>query len=115
MKLVVLESPFAGTSPEETEINITYARACLHDCLMRGEAPLASHLLYTQPGVLDDEHPEQRKLGMNAGFAWNRLAQLVVVYIDRGISRGMQDGIKVAEFHHIPIEYRSLGFPHSHI
>ena len=39
MKLVIVESPFAG----DTERNIRYARACLADCLRRGEAPFASH------------------------------------------------------------------------
>ena len=80
MRLVVLESPYAGN----VERNVAYARACLADCLARGEAPIASHLLYTQPGVLDDTNPEQRKLGINAGFAWNRFADAVVVYEDLG-------------------------------
>ena len=35
-----------------------YARACLRDSLLRGEAPIASHLLYTQPvASLDDSDP----------------------------------------------------------
>ena len=55
MELVVLESPFAGN----VEMNIHYARACMADCLARGEAPFASHLLYTQPGILDDDIPEE--------------------------------------------------------
>ncbi len=50
MEAVILESPYGGT-PEEVERNVKYARACLRDCLLRGEAPFASHLLYTQPGV----------------------------------------------------------------
>lgn len=108
MKLVALESPFAGRNHEETEANIRYARRCLHDCLMRGEAPIASHLLYTQPGVLDDKEPMERQLGMNAGFAWNKLAQAVVVYTDLGISDGMLDGIAVANLHNISVEYRSI-------
>lgn len=108
MKLVALESPYAGKTPDETKGNILYARRCLHDCLMRGEAPIASHLLYTQPGVLDDKEPVERQLGMNAGFAWNKLAQAVVVYTDHGISNGMFDGIAVANLHNIPVEYRSI-------
>ena len=50
MKKVIIESPFAG----DTETNIKYARECLRDSIFRGEAPLASHVLYTQDGVLDD-------------------------------------------------------------
>ena len=86
---VIVETPFAGN----VEKNFRYLRACLHDCLRRGEAPLASHAIYTQPGVLDDSVPEERRLGMEAGFAWREVAHKTVVYTDLGISKGMQLGI----------------------
>lgn len=60
------------------------------------EAPYASHALYTQPGVLDDTIPEERRLGMGAGFVWARLAQSRVFYIDRGFSGGMVAGLRDA-------------------
>jgi hypothetical protein len=104
MRRVVVESPFAG----DIEANMTYARACIRDCLLRGESPAASHLLYTQPGVLDDDDPQQRALGINAGHAWFHGAHAVVVYTDRGTSEGMKAGIRAAEILKMPIEYRSL-------
>ena len=107
VRLVILESPFAG-NPTETAKNITYARACMLDCLLRGEAPYASHLLYTQEGVLDDTVPEQRKLGIEAGLAWGQKAEATVVYTDRGISTGMLQGIERARRQGRPIEARSL-------
>jgi len=103
MKLVILESPFAG----DVEKNIKYARACMRDCLLRGESPFASHLLYTQDGVLDDNVPEERKLGINAGFEWRNVAQKTVVYTDEGITKGMEQGIEHSENLGIPVEYRS--------
>ena len=63
------------------------------DCLRRGEAPYASHLLYTQPGVLDDDDPGERMLGIDAGFAWREVTEATVVYTDLGITPGMQLGI----------------------
>lgn len=81
----------------------------MSDSLHRGEAPFASHLLYTQHGVLKDEIPEQRKLGIEAGFAWGEVADLVVVYKDLGISGGMRLGIARAEAQGLPIEFRALG------
>ncbi len=108
MKLVVVESPFAG----DVERNIRYARACLADCLARGEAPFASHLLYTQDGVLDDLDPEERKLGMRAGFAWGEAACATVVYTDYGISQGMAAGIAEAGRDGRDIVYRRL-YPES--
>lgn len=102
MRLVIVESPYAG----EVELNLRYLRACMLDCLLRGEAPFASHALYTQ--VLEDDDPPQRALGIAAGFAWAAQADKTVVYTDRGISNGMRLGIKDAEEHDRPIEYRSL-------
>ena len=64
--LVLVESPFAGDNDWVIALNIKYARACLRDSLRRGECPFASHLLYTQTGVLRDKVPEERKLGIKA-------------------------------------------------
>lgn len=104
MRRVILESPFAG----DVEANKTFARACVRDALLRGEAPLASHLLYTQEGILNDDDRNERAHGINAGHAWLHMADAVVVYVDRGISSGMQAGINLADRHGIPVEMRRL-------
>ncbi len=103
-RLVVIESPFAG----DVEKNVRYARAAMRDSLLRGEAPYASHLLYTQEGVLDDLIPAEREHGIQAGFAWRQVAVATVVYTDLGISKGMQYGIDDAKKRGCPIEYRTL-------
>jgi hypothetical protein len=104
MRLVIVESPFAG----DVEANIEYARRCVRDSLCRGEAPIASHLLYTQPGILDDNIPVERKAGIAAGLAWRTVAQASVVYTDRGISSGMKYGIAAATAAGLPVEYRTI-------
>lgn len=101
---VLVESPFAG----DVARNLAYLRAAMRDCLLRGEAPFASHALYTQAGVLDDEIPDERKLGIDAGLLWGEAAEKTVVYADLGISRGMDYGINAALRAGRPIEYRSL-------
>jgi hypothetical protein len=83
MKRVVIESPYAGN----VERNVAYARGAMLDCLARGEAPYASHLLYTQ--VLDDDKELDRNLGIVAGFCWAATADLIAFYADYGWSRGM--------------------------
>jgi len=108
MRLVVVESPFAGPTAEDIDRNVRYARACLADCLHRGEAPIASHLLYTQPGVLRDEVPAERKLGIEAGLAWARFGAASVVYVDLGVSSGMRQGIVHAHAHGRMVEVRRL-------
>jgi hypothetical protein len=105
MRCVAIESPFAGN----VELNIRYGRACLKDCLLRGEAPFASHLLYTQEGVLNDEIMEERTNGMLAGKEIEKRLDATVVYTDLGISSGMSWGIIHAETAGRSVEYRTLG------
>jgi len=105
MKLVILESPYAG----DVQANVAYARACLKDCLGKGEAPIASHLLYTQPGVLDDNIADERVLGIEAGLAWRKVADAAVFYVDRGWSGGMLAARKLYEGVGFPFEIRTLG------
>ncbi len=102
--MVIVESPYAG----DVERNLRYVRAAMADCFSRGEYPIASHALYTQPGVLRDEIREERQLGIDAGLAWAEKGDLRVVYTDLGMSRGMAYGIKHAERIGQPVEYRQL-------
>ena len=92
-RFVVVESPYAGDVAANTE----YARRCVADSLRRGEHPIASHLLYTQPDVLRDDVPEERQRGIEAGLAWAELADTTVVYMDRGLSSGMALGVQRAK------------------
>lgn len=134
MRRVVIESPFAPKTArliaactcegdpsdvcemcarearraEEQARNLCYLRDAMRDCLTRSEAPFASHGLYTQPGVLNDEVPAERELGIKAGYAWWLVADVVAVYIDLGISPGMQAAIERATAHGMPIEHRTL-------
>ena len=104
MKKVIIESPYAGN----IEQNIKYARACLKDSLNRNEAPLTSHLLYTQDGVLDDSIESKRMNGINAGLAWLGVADLHVFYIDYGMSKGMEYARSFSMGSGVKVEYRKL-------
>jgi hypothetical protein len=126
-KLVIIESPLGrrvdGTpcTPQELAENAVYARACMADSLRRGdEAPYGSHLLY--PQVLDDATPAERRLGMEAGFAWGEAAAIVdnkretveprafvAVYVDRGITPGMVEGIERHKKNGLLVVERRLG------
>lgn len=101
---VIIESPFAG----DRDRNLRYLRSCLRDSLQRGEAPFASHGLYTQPGVLEDDNPAERKLGIESGFEWRECAHMTVVYTDLGITDGMRQGIAHARRIGQMIEHRQV-------
>jgi len=107
MRLVCIESPFAGATPSAHAQNILYLRACLRDSLKRGESPYASHRMLTD--ALDDTDPVERDLGIRAGFAWAERAGVRVFYLDRGFSSGMVWGLKHAIKLRQPIEIRGIG------
>jgi hypothetical protein len=104
MKRIILESPFAG----DVERNLQYARECVKHSLLLGEAPIASHLLYTQDGILDDNIEEERMLGIHAGLAWKQVAEKQVFYIDYGMSKGMEYALVYAKEHNISYEFRKI-------
>jgi hypothetical protein len=103
-RLVILESPYAG----DIERNVAYARECMRDSLLRGECPMASHLLYTQPGVLRDDVPEERRLGIDAGLEWGAKAEATVAYVDLGVTPGMDEGLRRAKREGRRIEIRRI-------
>ena len=92
-RFVIIESPYAGN----IERNAAYLRAALADAFRRGEVPFASHGLYTQPGVLNDQVAEERAKGIAAGFqvaaALAEAGAVRAVYVDEGMSSGMRQGI----------------------
>ena len=107
MRRVIIESPYAGDVAE----HMRYLQRCIRDCLARGESPYASHQMLTQ--ALDDATPEERELGIQAGFAWRMNADATVAYMDYGISDGMKLGIANAEnerrYSLHTVEYRTIG------
>jgi hypothetical protein len=100
--VVIVESPFSG----DMEANRKYAiRACV-DCLNRGEVPYASHLFF--PQFLNELAPEQRELGLTAGYALWKAASKIVLYCDLGKSGGMVRALERATILQIPHEERFI-------
>lgn len=92
-KQVIVESPYGDNDPIEVMRNEIYCRAAIRDCLLRGEAPFASHGLYPLPGILRDCDVDDRMRGMRAGFAIGELFPTRLFFTDRGLSSGMWDGV----------------------
>lgn len=105
MTRVIILSPFKG----DISANVEYGWRCVIDSMKRGEAPWASHLFYTQ--IMEDSDPAQRSLGFACEFAWLKAADLIAVYVDRGLSSGMIKTINMVSLNPlilIPIEIRSI-------
>jgi hypothetical protein len=103
VKLVIIESPFKGDDWKDLERNKLYLRACIRDCINRGESPYASHRMLTD--ALDDTNPVERAVGIKAGLAWRHVRTPIrssdgeivgyaavrhVFYVDLGWSEGMR-------------------------
>ena len=101
--LVIIESPFKG----DVARNKLYLQRCIRDCIERGEAPFASHQMYTD--ALDDNIPEERAMGIGAGLAWRSVAEKAVFYVDYGYSGGMMQARALYEQEGIPWEVREIG------
>lgn len=111
MRRVIVESPFAGRGNDAQEArdafsNFGYVKDLCRHIALRGDAPYASHIFCTQ--FLYDSDERERAIGIELGLHWGVCAQLTVVGIDRGISRGMRQGIERARKDGRPIEWISL-------
>lgn len=60
---VIIESPYFGDAQQIIK-NENYARAAAITCIQNGQIPFASHILYTQKGILDDTKSSQRRLAL---------------------------------------------------
>ena len=114
--LTIIESPYRGTDLIDRRVNELYLTLCMRDSIERGEAPIASHALYTRPGLLDEDKPDERALGIALGLAWWRardqlsgLRPLIVFYQDRGWSNGMKAALERASEHGIAVTCRNIG------
>lgn len=105
---VSVESPLGADTEEELAANKAYALRCVMDCFARGEAPFASHVFYDRDGLLTDADPSHRTMGIESGFAWTDVAEVVAVYMDRGVSDGMRQRIERSQLMGQRIELRWL-------
>lgn len=114
-RMVIVESPFAGKGDArivDAAYKKAYLAACLYDCYMRGESPIASHAI--GPLALDDDNPKDREMGITAISPWREAADATAVYEDLGVGGGMKWGIKDAERlapQGHKLEHRKLGAP----
>jgi hypothetical protein len=106
MRLIIIESPYRAATAKEKYENLRYLEACIADSIHRGESPYASHRMI--PGALNDLIPEERDLGIRAGYAWWKVASKVVFYLDHGWSEGMKRALHRAKTMQIPWEERRI-------
>jgi hypothetical protein len=106
MRRVIVESPYQANEYRSIEQHKLYLLHALDDCVRRGEAPFASHLLL--PEILDDRDPVERGIGIKAGWVWGEHADVIACYSQLGVSPGMKESIAHYKDKGIPIEWRAI-------
>ena len=97
MKLIFIASPYAG----DIEKNIAYAKQACRHVLNEGNAFFCPHLLY--PQILNDNNPEERKLGISLGK--EVLAKCDELWVfGHSITSGMFEEIQFARAKGIPVK-----------
>ncbi|MFY9282846.1 MAG: DUF4406 domain-containing protein [Miniphocaeibacter sp.] len=97
LPLVYIASPFSG----DMERNTTKAQGYCRFAVKEGYIPLAPHLHY--PQFLDDEDPDERKLGLR--FALILLGKCEELWVFDRVSKGVAQEIAKAKRRNMPIRY----------
>jgi len=105
-KLVVIESPWAGLDAGTKAKK--YLKGCIRDVLARNEIPWASHAMLAWTEALYESDEEQRAEGILVNKSMILRADLVALYVDHGISKGMEAAKLWSAMHGIPMEKRTL-------
>ena len=84
MKTAYICSPYSG----DVKRNKQYARELTARAIQLGYAPITPHLYITE--CFDDNDPEQRDLGLNAGIALLSVCDIIIVGKRYGISDEME-------------------------
>jgi hypothetical protein len=104
--LVAIETPWAGLDAGEKAKK--YLRNCIRDSLARNEIPWASHAMLAWTDALYETDEEQRLEGINVNKRMILRVDLVAVYSDHGISKGMQQAITWARMNGKRVESRRI-------
>lgn len=95
MRTCYICSPYRAKTEAELDNHIDYAQEITSKAMAAGLAPITPHLYLTQ--VTNDEIPEQRARGLEAGQALLLLCDCLLIGNRYGVSAGMQAEIKLAE------------------
>lgn len=97
-------SPYKGSTPEQVQKHIEYAKELTREVLLHGYCAVTPHLYITN--CLNDSDQHERWIGRRAGIELLGKCDAVVVGQLYGISEGMKEEIKRAKEWNIPIFYR---------
>lgn len=104
--VIYVGSPFRGENGDEQNRNVKYARECARAVALFGFVPWAPHL--HDPQFLQDNVPEERKLGLDNGKELMHRSDGCIFFLDRGTSDGMKGEISFSQRYDIPTVFAML-------
>lgn len=99
-KKIYVASKFAGDTRANTKAAIRHCRSVI----AAGHMPVASHILYAASGMLKDDDPSERELGLAFGLALLKGCDELWAFGD--ISPGMAKEIEEAKRLKMPVIYK---------
>jgi hypothetical protein len=96
-------TPYRAKDKKQFEKQLAYTKSVARAEILCGNDVIVPHLYYTQ--LLDDDNPEERKIGMNSAISLLEKCDKVVVGNRYGISAGMEKEIYHAMAKGIEIQY----------
>lgn len=117
--VVILESPYSG----DIDRNVAYLQRAMHDARTRGEVVIAPHMMWTQHHLCPTHYVSDydakyevpnggREIALQQIHELRRRADLIVFYMDYGMSSGMRDGMDQCIKENLKFEERTLGDTH---
>lgn len=90
MEKVYIISRYKAYNKKQQEFNLNVARHFCKKVTEEGKVPVAPHIYFTQ--FLDDNYPDDRKLGLKLGIdALRECQSFLMIVIDNAISEGMRN------------------------
>lgn len=99
-KLVFISTPYTGS----VEVNVAFAQKACFYAICQGHTPIAPHLIY--PGIVPDEDPAWREVGIDMGCDWLALCDEVWL-CGPSVTAGMQAELDLANDLGIAVRYLS--------
>lgn len=100
--LVIIESPFRADHVRKIEHNVAFGLRVCKLAISEGLAPFGSHLFF--PGLLDDNDPDERRIGIECG--WSIGVHADQVWFCLRLGEKMSEGMRISHS-----RYKELGIP----
>lgn len=103
---VIALTPFAGEDVVNLQKFKRYSKRVIQDCISRGEAGIVVNSFLASTDSMTNQG---RAIAIGSAVEWVKVAEVIAVYEDYGITPTMQTILNVAQQRNKRIEFRTVG------